>query len=90
MHHTTLPSGEGRPTYLTIKQAVQAYPAVFPTESALRNLIFKADDRPHSKGVMEGNGLSVALIRVGRKILLDEAKLLAWIESHRKGGKTHA
>lgn len=80
---------ESRPNYLTIKQAVAVYPAVFPTESALRNLIFKADERRFSNGVLKGNGLSVALIRVGRKILLDETKLIQWIESHRKGGNFH-
>jgi hypothetical protein len=81
---------EKRPSYLTIKQAVQTYPAVFPTESAVRNLIYKADDRPFTKGVMKGNGFAMALIRLGRKILLDEAKLIEWIESHRKGGHVYA
>ena len=81
---------ESRRNYLTIKQAVEVYPAVFPTESALRNLIFKANDRRSSIGIIPGNGLAIALIRVGRKILLDELKLVEWIESHRKGGYVYA
>lgn len=81
---------ENRPNYLTIKQAVEAYPALFPTESAIRNLIFKANDRRSSIGIIKGNGLAIALIRVGRKVLLNELKLVEWVESHSKGGYAHA
>ncbi|BBL75059.1 hypothetical protein [Methylomagnum ishizawai] len=51
------------------------------TEGALRNMIFLSKERHTSKGKIAGNGLDAALVRVGRKILIDEAKFFAWIES---------
>lgn len=62
--------------------ACKRYPHIFPTEKALRSLIFRAHDRHSSHGVIKGNGLDVALIKLGRKILIDEDKLIGWIYSH--------
>lgn len=79
-----LPS-EQRPVILTVAQFAIRNPAF--TLPALRNLIFKADSRHSSLGVIPGNGLAEcgAIIRLGRRVLLDEAKFLAWVAT---GGRT--
>ena len=53
------------------------------TESSLRNMIFKADERQSTNGVIAGNGLKEcgAIVRVGRKVLINETKFYAWIEA---------
>jgi len=56
------------------------------TESFLRHAIFNADDRVGSGGtVIPGNGLAGAILRIGRKVLIDLDALDNWIESHRTG-----
>jgi hypothetical protein len=66
----------------TIRQFALAYPAF--TQSSLRNLIFKAGARHCSKGRVEGNGLLKcgAIIRVGRRILIDEQAFFAWVRGN--------
>jgi hypothetical protein len=76
-----LPVIAKRPNLMTVRVACQRYKDAFPNERVLRNLIFKARDRYSSGGVIKGNGLDVAIIRVGRKILIDEDKLIGWIYS---------
>lgn len=68
-----------RPVYLTVEQFSQRNLAFTPP--ALRNLIFKADSRHTSRGEIPGNGLAEAgaIIRLGRRVLLDEAKFLGWV-----------
>ena len=57
------------PTYVTVNQFVKSQPAF--TNGGLRNLIFKE----------QTNGLrtSGAVVRVGRKILIDLDKFFIWI-----------
>lgn len=55
----------------TVKQVAEVRPSF--TEAALRGLIFRA----------HGNGLDRALIRVGRRVLIDLAKFDAWLEMQR-------
>jgi hypothetical protein len=87
-HHTpdvasaiaaAFPSIEPRPVYLTVEQFSERNPAF--TAPALRNLIFKAEPRQSSRGEVKGNGLaeSGAIIRLGRRVLIDEAKFLTWV-----------
>ena len=66
------------PILLTVRQFSDKYPA-FP-QGSLRNLIFLAESRETSKGTIEGNGLEIALVRIGRKLLIDESKFFKWIE----------
>ncbi len=66
------------PVLLTVRQLAEKHPA-FP-QGSLRNLIFLAERRKTSKGQIAGNGLDVALVRIGRKILIDEAKFFNWID----------
>ena len=73
------------PTYYTVEQFSLNNPAF--TQSSLRNLIFKSDERLSSNGVIAGNGLSQAgaIIRVGRKVLINKSKFYAWLEEQNKG-----
>jgi len=66
---------------LTVKEFSKRHSA-FP-EAGLRSYIFNASDRFSSSGeIISGNklGESGALIRVGRKVLLDEAKFFEWLD----------
>lgn len=56
------------------------------TEPALRHLIFKATHRKNSKGQpIPTNGLIEcrAIIRLGRKVLVDLDQFDKWIDQHR-------
>ena len=84
MHPTTThsppsPSAPISRSLRTIKQFAQKYPAF--SECGLRNLIFMAEKRHTNKGTILGNGLGVALIRIGRRVLIDEQKFFEWVES---------
>lgn len=78
-HGSAYPLLPPRAIYLTVDQFSERNPAFTPP--ALRNLIFKADSRQSSRGEIRGNGLAEAgaIIRLGRRVLLDEAKFLAWV-----------
>ena len=67
----------------TVRQFAEKYPA-FP-QGSLRNLIFLAEPRKSSKGTIEGNGLDVALVRIGRKLLIDESRFFQWIDEQQEG-----
>ncbi len=70
---------------LSVKRFSQMYPD-FP-EGGLRYLIFHSQARQNSKGeVVSGNGLaeSGAVIRLGRKILIDEERFFAWVNTRNK------
>lgn len=55
------------PTLLTVDQLVQRHPAF--TAGGIRWLLFRRDE----------NGLDRAVIRVGRRLLIDEAAFFDWI-----------
>jgi hypothetical protein len=76
---SAFPPNVHRPVLLTVEQFSCRNPAW--TVPALRNLIFRAQSRQSSRGEIPGNGLSEAgaIIRLGRRVLLDEAKFLAWV-----------
>ncbi len=57
------------------------------TTSALRHLIFKATPRKNSKGIpIQTNGLYEcgAIIKIGRKVLIDLDRFDQWISEHRQ------
>ncbi|MDD5267166.1 MAG: hypothetical protein PHO08_08570 [Methylococcales bacterium] len=60
--------------YLTVQQFTAKHPA-FNT-GGLRSLIFNE----HTNG-LEKYG---AIIRIGRKVLIDEAKFFAWVQAQNK------
>ena len=61
---------------LTVRQFSEKHPAF--TQGSLRNLIFNAKQ----------NGFDACLVRVGRKILIDEAAFFTWL--NRINGKEAA
>ena len=65
-------------TLLTVRQFSDKHPAF--TQGAIRNLIFLAESRKTSRGVIPGNGLNIALVRIGRKLLIEESKFFQWID----------
>ncbi|MCB1927744.1 MAG: hypothetical protein KDH17_06860 [Rhodocyclaceae bacterium] len=71
----------------TVAQAAQQYDGVF-TESAIRDMIFKAEDRFNSRGDrIPGNGMAEAgvILRIGRKVILDLDAFDAWLDSRKVG-----
>lgn len=67
---------------LTVRQFSDKHPAF--TQGAIRNLIFLAENRKTSKGLIKGNGLNIALVRIGRKLLIDEAKFFEWVDAQQE------
>ena len=63
--------------YSTVNQFTDKHPAF--TKGGMRALIF------HERT----NGLTQAgaIVRIGRKVLIDEAKFFSWIEAQKNGGK---
>lgn len=68
----------------TIKQLPTLDAYHWLTESALRHLVFGAEDRFSSRGEkIPGNGLALAIIRIGRRVLIDLDEFDRWLDSHR-------
>lgn len=64
---------------LSVAQLIAAHPC--RTEGALRAEIFGASARFSSKGVIAGNGLAPAIVRRGRRVLLDEIGYVTWVRT---------
>lgn len=73
------------PKLLTVKQFSSKHSAF--SVYSLRNLIADAENRYSSKGEISGNGLAPAIVRIGRRVLLDEDKFFEWV--NQKNGETH-
>ncbi len=71
-------SNAASPTLLTVKQFPVKHPAF--SEGSLRFQIFNAKPRKTSRGEIAGNGLESALVRLGRKVMIDEAKFFEWLD----------
>jgi len=70
------------PHLATIEKAAEVFADAGETPAAIRANIFKADPRTNSRGdKIPGNGLgkSGAVIRRGRKILIDLDRYAAWL-----------
>ena len=63
---------------LTVKQFSVRHPAF--SEGSLRFQIFNAEPRKTSRGEIPANGLSAALVRLGRKVMIDEAEFFNWLD----------
>lgn len=50
--------------------------------ASLRDLIFKSSERHTAKGKLPGNGLLEcgAVLRCGRKVLIDETRFYQWLD----------
>ncbi len=66
-------------TILTVRQFSEKHPAF--SEASLRNLIFNAYPRSSSHGPVPGNGLESTLVRIGRRVLIDEEAFFDWLEA---------
>jgi len=78
------------PTLSTVKNLPSFFPAVGLTVAAIHGHIFKATDRYDSRGYrIAGNGLATtgAIIRRGRKVLIDVDKYAAWLSGVEGGAK---
>ncbi len=73
------PENPPHQTFYTVEQFPKAEPIYTP--AALRNLIFKAEPRHSSRGVIPGNGLIEcgAIVRRGRKVIIHRERFLKWV-----------
>lgn len=70
------------PKLATVKNLPSCFPLLGLTPAAIHGHIFKAQDRLDSKGrKIAGNGLAAtgAIIRRGRKVLIDVDRYGAWL-----------
>lgn len=69
----------------TINQFSANNPAFTP--GSLRNMIYRAEPRHSTLGEISGNGLleAGAIVRLGRKVLIDEERFYSWIEHQQRG-----
>lgn len=71
------------PVLYTVAQFADKH-RTWTTQPALRNLLLNARDRFNSRGEkVAGNGLDAAgaIVRIGRRILIDEGRFFAWLTS---------
>ncbi len=59
------------PQFLTVEQLAAKYPAF--SEPSLRWMLFNR----------ETNGLTTAVVQIGRKVLIDEQAFVAWLRSRK-------
>lgn len=72
------------PKLATVKTLPSCFPLLGLTAAAIHGHIFKSQDRFDSKGrKIAGNGLAAtgAIIRRGRKVLIDVDKYAGWLSS---------
>lgn len=67
---------------LTVPSFSKKHPAF--SQPSLRALIDKARSRMSSRGPIPGNGLSSAIVRLGRRVLLDEEAFFQWLAEQNK------
>lgn len=75
----------------SVEQFSERRPAWTP--ASLRNLILNAADRVNSRGErIPGNGLAEAgaIVRIGRRVLIDEQSFFRWIASQQKHNRAAA
>lgn len=61
-----------QPQFLTIKQASERFPAF--SRAALRNMMFNRAN----------NGFARCVVRIGKRVLIDEAEFIAFMRDHRE------
>ncbi len=67
----------------TVRQFARRHAAF--SEGGLRWLIFNAKGRKSSKEAIAPNGLEAALVRVGRRVLIDEHAFFGWLDAQQTG-----
>lgn len=71
-------SDEAPTVFLTVRQFCERHAWARP--GGIRHAIFHGD----------ANGFSACVVRFGRKVLLDEAKVIAWLRTSPERRKTEA
>ena len=69
------------PKLFPVKEFAKRHPF---SEYSLRNHIQHARERHCSRGTIPANGLAPALVRIGRRVLIDEAKFFEWLEAQQE------
>ena len=77
------PQSKGSRVLLTVRQFAARHAAF--SEGGLRWLIFNAKGRKSSKDAIAPNGLEAALVRVGRRVLIDEHAFFGWLDAQQAG-----
>ena len=80
-HTPATPLNPPSRTLLSVRNFAARHPE-FPA-ATVRDLIFKSEERHTTKGKLPGNGLleAGAILRVGRKVLIDEDRFFTWVDS---------
>lgn len=81
-------TNNGRPRRLfTPKKFVERH-SDHNTDSSFRDLMFHAKTRHSTKGEVPGNGMLDfrVIIRIGRKILIDEDAYFQWLDAQQESG----
>jgi hypothetical protein len=74
------------PSLFTVKAFAAKHAAAGFTEGSLRAIIFDASPRASSQGTIPGNGFGCAIVRVGRKVLIDEPRFFDVIRAKQTQG----
>jgi hypothetical protein len=75
-----------QPSLYTVKAFSEKHKTGNFTQPSLRALIFEASPRESSHGTIPGNGFAPAIVRVGRKVLIDEKKFFDIIREKQMQG----
>ena len=59
----------------------------FLTLPSITNQVHKAKPRHSSKGIVPGNGLAPAVVRIAGRVLIDEDAYFAWVDSQQQDHK---
>jgi hypothetical protein len=82
MNRDSAPAPSPSRSLLTVRQFSERYPAF--SQASLRWLIFQSTPRYRTiagkRHLLPGNGLNSALVRLGRRVLLDEARFFDWMD----------
>lgn len=84
---TATPKEAMQRTIFTVEEFVKLPEFSFLTKSSLRHLLFNSRPRKSASGdEIGGNGLAAsgAIIRVGRKVLIDAERFRGWLISQRE------
>jgi len=86
---TPVSDAEQESRLFTVQQMLGLEKYAWASNSFLRHAIYQADDRAASNGdIVPGNGLAPAIVRLGRKVLIDTDEFDRWVEGHRMASRS--
>ena len=87
MMNAELNKDEG--VFLTVSQLAEHPRYPWLTKQVIRHYIFDAEPRLDSVGKeIPGNGLGPAIVRIGRRVLVDLIEFDTWVKAHRVVGNS--